>query len=315
MGARSWWRPAAVQRAGVDAGFVLPHSSRDPGYLDALRRICVGEAVQLILPGSESELELLSKNASLLRAEAGAIVVASPPEVLAIAMDKWQTCRFLEAAGLRFPRYARASVLKEVERLVDEVGFPLIAKPVHGTGSRGSVTIESWGGLERVQTSAVAMVVEEYLYPDNEEYSVEVYTLREGRQAGAISYRRGQLVAGDTYKALVIPNPAAETEARAVAAALGTTGSCNVQLRVTARGPVTFEINPRFSGGVSMRAHFGYNEVEMAVRDLVLDEPVPEPSITSGRALRYWEELYLDDDLPPPDLAGQRGAERPTAIR
>jgi carbamoylphosphate synthase large subunit len=122
-------------------------------------------------------------------------VVASPPEVLAIAMDKWQTCRFLEAAGLHFPRYARASVLEEVERLVDEVGFPLIAKPVHGTGSRGSVTIESWGGLEPVQTSAVAMVVEEYLYPDNEEYSVEVYTLRGGRQAGTISYRRGQLVA------------------------------------------------------------------------------------------------------------------------
>lgn len=45
-----------------------------------------------------------------------------------------------------------------------------------------------------------------------------------------------------------------------------------------------------------MRAHFGYNEVEMAIRDLIRNEPVPEPVITSGRALRFWEEMYLDDE-------------------
>src|SRR4029077_837656 len=70
----------------------------------------------------------------------------------------------------------------------------------------------------------------------------------------------------------------------------------NVQLRVTARGPVPFEINPRFSGGVSMRAHFGYNEVEMAVRDLVLDEPVPQPVTRSGCARRFWGEMYFSDN-------------------
>src|SRR5206468_269476 len=85
-------------------------------------------------------------------------------------------------------------------------------------------------------------------------------------------------------------------EACAVAAALHTIGPCNVQLRVTALGPVTFEINPRFSGGVSMRAHFGYNEVEMAVRDLVWSEPVPEPTTGSGRARRFWGEMYFSEN-------------------
>jgi carbamoyl-phosphate synthase large subunit len=89
--------------------------------------------------------------------------------------------------------------------------------------------------------------------------------------------------------------PRAEAEARAVAAALGASGPCNVQLRVTERGPVTFEINPRFSGGVSIRAHFGFNEVEMAIRDLVLDEPVPQLKLSSGLALRFWEEMYVKD--------------------
>ena len=92
-------------------------------------------------------------------------------------------------------------------------------------------------------------------------------------------------------------NPVVEAEALRVVNALGPTGTCNVQLWWTARGPVTFETNPRFSGGVGMRAHFGYNEVEIAIRDLVLDEPVPAPRTTTGTALRFWEQMYFDDGL------------------
>jgi carbamoyl-phosphate synthase large subunit len=285
----------AVGLQWVDKGFVLPHCWQGAAYLAAMQRVCTAEGVQLIFPGSEKELELLSRQAGALRTGTGAIVVGSAPAVLKVAMDKFETCRFLEGAGLRFPRYARADATDEIERLIGEAGFPLIAKPCRGTGSRGVVKVESSRELGAVRTMGVEMVLQEYLRPDEQEYSVEVYTLKNGRQAGAISYRRGQLIAGDTYKALVAPNEAVEAEAQAVAKALGPAGPCNVQLRVTDRGPVTFEINPRFSGGVSMRAHFGYNEVQMAIRDLVRDEPVPPPKITSGRALRFWEEMYLDD--------------------
>ena len=280
----------------VDKGFVLPHCSQSEAYLDAIHRICTDEGVQLVLPGSEKELELLSRHSAELRSRTGAIVVASTPEVLGVAMDKWRTCRFLEKAGLNFPRYAKGDAADDIERLVEMVGFPLIAKPLHGTGARGLIRIEVWKDLEAIHARGADFVVQEYLMPDEQEYSVEVYTFKNGRQAGAISYRRVQLVAGDTYHAVVAPNEAAENEAKAVARALGSVGPCNVQLRVTDRGPVTFEINPRFSGGVAMRAHFGYNEVEMAIRDLVHDEPMAEPRISSGRALRFWEEMYIDDD-------------------
>ena len=292
----------------VDAGFVLPHCARPEAYLAEMRRICADEGVKLILPGSETELELLSRHAAALRAETGAIVVASAPDVLGIALDKWATCQFLERNGLNFPRYARADSAEEIERLIEAVGFPLIAKPLRGTGARGLVKIGCLNDLGPVRAAGAAMVVQEYLQPDEEEYSVEVYTLKDGRQPGAICYRRGQLIAGDTYKAQVMPHAAAQAEAQAVAAALGAAGPCNVQLRVTTRGPVTFEINPRFSGGVSMRAHFGYNVVEMAIRDLVRDEPVPPLKITSGRALRFWEELYLDDGQVPAPVAEAHAA-------
>jgi carbamoylphosphate synthase large subunit len=280
----------------VDAGFIVPHCSDRAVYLAKLCRICVDEGVQLVLPGSEKELQVLSENADDLLRETGAIVVCSPPRVLRVAMDKWETCRFLESAGFRFPRYARSDNPEQVEQLIETANFPLIAKPVRGTGARDVFKIGSRDDLGQVLNRRVDMVLQEYLLPETDEYSVEVYTLKNGQQAGSICYRRDQLIAGDTYNARVMPHRVVEAEARAVAATLHTVGPCNVQLRITARGPVTFEINPRFSGGVSIRANFGYNEVEMAVRDLVLNEPVPEPVTSAGRARRFWGEMYFREN-------------------
>lgn len=288
----------------VDKGFVLPHCSAADDYLAQLAAVCTREGVQLILPGTEKELELLAAHAAMLLSQSGAVVVASTPDVLRVAMNKWETCRFLAAEGLNYPRFARLEAADEVRRLVDEVGFPLIVKPFHGTSSRGLVKVRSWADLDVAQGFGVPSVVQEFLEPDDEEYSVAVYTARDGRPVGTISYLRQQLMAGATYRARVGHHPVVESEALAVAEALRPSGPCNIQLRLTSRGPVTFEVNARFSGGVSMRAHFGYNEVEMAIRDLVLSERIPPPVTRTGTALRYWDEMYFDDE---PTLAAGGG--------
>jgi carbamoyl-phosphate synthase large subunit len=183
----------------------------------------------------------------------------------------------------------------EVERLIKTAGFPLVAKPYRSTGSRGMHLLGSRRDLERVRGRARDLVLQEYLLPEDEEYSVSVFSPRHGPPPGAISFRRGPLVAGDTYRATIGPNPDVEAEAIRVVAALRPTGPCNIQLRRTTRGPVTFEVNPRFSGGTAMRAHYGYNDVEMTIRDLVLREPVPIPCMTTGTVLRFWDEMYFDD--------------------
>jgi carbamoyl-phosphate synthase large subunit len=73
-----------------------------------------------------------------------------------------------------------------------------------------------------------------------------------------------------------------------------------------------FEINPRFSSTTVIRAHFGFNEPEMCLRELVLGEQLRTPVTRQGFALRYWDEVYLEHaDVPGggsvrPD-AGRRG--------
>ena len=279
----------------VDSGRLLADASEPEIYLAGLRQVCAVERATLILPGSDRELMLLSENAEALREMTGAIVVASSPAVLRIAMDKWETVDFLEKARLRFPRSAPLEETEAVERLVEQLGFPLIAKPRRGSGSRGLFTVRSRADISYLRTLDGAMVLQEYLQPDDQEYTVAVYLDRAGRQAGSISLKR-DLMAGNTYRAWVDQNPAVLAEAEAIVRALGPSGPCNVQLRLTAHGPVAFEINPRFSGTTGMRAHFGFNEVEMAIRDFALGERLSAPVIRAGTALRFWDEVYLDPD-------------------
>src|SRR5688500_5959841 len=73
--------PLAIGLEWVESRQVIPDSA-DPGrYLEAMKRVCAAERATLILPGSDSELAILSASAADLREATGAIVVASPPEV------------------------------------------------------------------------------------------------------------------------------------------------------------------------------------------------------------------------------------------
>jgi carbamoyl-phosphate synthase large subunit len=290
--------PHAAGLAWADVAARLPHSSDEGAYLAALSELCLREAVTLVIPTSEAELRLLSQRGDEVRRRSGAAIVAGPSSAVTTALDKWATCQFLAAHGLAHPQYARADVADEVERLLDTIGLPLFAKPRWGTGSRGAAVVRTRDDLAVVRTSQTPVVLQELLGSADQEFSVATWTCQDGTTRGPISYRRVHISAGDTALAVVASHPDVEVEGLAVARALRSPGPCNVQLRLTDRGPVTFEINPRFSGGTAIRAHFGFNEVDMALREHVLATPVEEPCLRSGVAQRYWQEQYHDDDDP-----------------
>lgn len=290
--------PLSVGLGWVDDPAVMPGVGQPDSYLKSITQLCQRHQVQLILPGSEGELALLSEHAAFLRELTGAIVVASCQRVLQITLDKWNTCQFLRDAGLNFPESATLNGNGSLHELVKRQGFPLFAKPVKGSGSQGAQAVRSWEDLNHLRQQGGAFVIQEYLQPDEEEYTTAVYRLSNGRVMKPIVMKR-QLTAGNTYRAWVSDNPVVAAQAQEVVRALGPSGPCNVQIRLTARGAVTFEINARFSGTTAMRAHFGYNEVEMALRDLILEEAVPDPSIQFGCALRFWDEMYYGPSETP----------------
>jgi carbamoyl-phosphate synthase large subunit len=283
---------AAMGLYTCDKAFLSPPAA-DQGFLDWLVGCCRTESVRGILSGVEPVLAVLSRHRDTLLRETGAVAVVSSAEVLGVCGDKLRTSRWLREHGLAAPRSADAGDLAAAAALGREAGYPLIAKPRGGKGSGGVFLVAGEGDLESVRDLG-GYLVQEHVGDPGEEYTAATFSDGDGAVRGCIVIRR-ELQAGTTYRARVEEFPEVRRETLRIAAALRPLGPCNMQFRMRGRQPVCFEINARFSGTSPMRARFGFNDVEAAVRHLVLGEaPRDLPWIRQGVALRYWNELYLD---------------------
>lgn len=274
----------------VDEGHVLPWAS-DPAFLPELARVCRAAGVRVLMSGCEPILDFLVARRAEVEAATGALCPVNPPAVHEIGEDKLLTCRWLAEHGFDAPRHAPAEDVEAARRLAETAGWPLVAKPRRGGGARGLFLVHDADDLAYACRKP-GYLLQEYLRPDDAEYTVGCFCKRDGALAGTIVMRR-ELLAGTTYRAWVDDHPAVRRAAGAITAALRPVGPCNIQLRLTERGPVCFEINARFSGTTPLRAAFGFNEADAFLRHYLLGGDVALPRVTEGAALRYWNELYV----------------------
>lgn len=260
-----------------------------------LREVCEREEIDAVLSGSEIVLDAVSSQATRIREATGAICVVSSPEVLRVGRDKLATCRWLQANDLPVPGYADPEDPAAVSALVEQCGFPLIAKPRFGKGSDGVLTIRDELELQRVASaeSDSELLLQEHLGDEHQEFTAGCFCDAEGALRGTIVMRR-TLRSGTTATAELGRFPEIRSAAEAIVAALRPLGPCNVQMRMHHGRAVPFEINPRFSGTTPLRARMGFNEVDAALRHFVLGEPAPTlQGAESGLVLRYWNEVYV----------------------
>lgn len=273
----------------VDRAFVSPWAS-EPEFLPWLIDVCDRERVHAILSGAEAVLMTLAQHRDEIEAATGARCIVSELRVMEIGDDKFETCRWLTQHGFPSPDLALAGADDGGFALANRVGYPLVAKPRRGGGSRGLFMIENEEDLAYAARKP-DYLLQEWVGSDAEEYTVGCFVDSNGLLAPSCCMRR-DLLSGTTYRAILGDYPAIRATAESIARALRPLGPCNIQLRMTERGPVCFEINPRFSGSAPIRSHFGYNEAEAALEHFVQGKPVSLPLVTSGIGLRYWNELY-----------------------
>jgi carbamoyl-phosphate synthase large subunit len=279
----------------AEAGYVVP-PARSEAYLPKLVEICRNEEIHIVLVGGIVEMRVLAARRDELLERTGAFAVTSPPEALDRMADKYQLARALAAAGFQAPETVLPSDHGRLERFCEEHGFPCIVKDRLGSG--GSIGL----GVARDRRQLTYMIeqipnpiVQEYLYPDDEEYTVGAFVESNGKAAASIVVKR-QLGLGLTFKGQVLPESELGGYCERILETLGCLGPANLQLRLTKRGPVVFEINPRFSSTTSARAHYGYNEPEMCIRHFVLKEPVSRPVIRPGRFFRTIEDVFVEEE-------------------
>ncbi|MCS0600872.1 ATP-grasp domain-containing protein [Streptomyces sp. LP11] len=226
--------------------------------VDACRRLAVGRRVAGVATSSDYYVETAAAAAVALG------LPANSPADLAAIRDKGTQRARLAAAGVRVPRFTVAGTVDEVLAAAAATGYPVVVKPVTGSGSLGVLlcadaeraagharALLSRENDERGRPVPHRVTVEEFV--SGPEYSAEVL---DGTVAGITAKHLGApplfVETGHDFPADLAPavreavTEAAEAAVRALGIALG---PAHVELRLGPAGPVLIEVNPRLAGG------------------------------------------------------------------
>ncbi len=272
----------------VDTAHLVPMAV-DPAYLPRIEALLALERPDVVLIGTDVELEIFSEHRARLEATYGCHVLVSSPEVIAIADDKYLTWQFFSERGLACPDSALPDGALD---LAERVGFPLVAKPRIGARSIGVRVLHTLAELhEMLAGDTDGLVIQESAGPDDQEYTAGSLTFG-GRCMATIVMRR-DLRDGNTYRAFTGDWPDLERQVHEFAEALGGHGPVNFQFRVHEGQARVFEINGRFSGTTGLRDYAGFPEVTMCLDHLVHGTPIVQPEIAPVVVLRHWSETVV----------------------
>lgn len=299
----------------ADKGYLVPLSS-NKSYIPRLLAICRKEKVQVIIPGSEPELNVISQNREKFTKN-NILVLINSQEVIETCQDKLRTMDFLKKEGLLYPRF---EILKN-RALPKDFNFPVVIKPAKGGGgSRNVFLAQDQEDLNYYynffKKQKLIPLAQEYIGEATKEYTIGVLTDFEGELLGSIALKRE--VKGDLsvrteiknykpgQKPLVLSSgfsqgfvddyPKIRKYCEKIARALGSKGPLNIQCRKTAKGIYIMEINPRFSGTSPMRALMGFNEPDILIRKYLLKQKISKIKYKKGLVLRALRMVYISFD-------------------
>ena len=277
----------------ADVAYVVPGVAQ-PHYLERMVEICRQERVDLVIAGGELETRTLAQHRTQFENETGAQLIASDYNALLRMGDKFELTRMLADAGFDFPDSVLPIDAEVTALFIEKHGFPLVLKDRLGSGSQGVAVVRSAGELDFQLTRIKNPVLQEYLTPDDQEYTAGVFADSTGKACASIVMRR-ELGLGMTAKAETLPVGELNEFCERVVGAFPCRGPINVQFRLTDRGPVIFEINPRFSSTTLSRTHFGYNDADMVVRHFFYGETIQRPQLTTGHLYRFIDDFVVSN--------------------
>lgn len=261
----------------AEVAFAVPRCTA-PDYVERLLEHCAREKIALLVPTIDTELDLLSRARDRF-AQVGTLVHVSAPEVIDVVRDKERTIAVLAEAGVPVPRTAR---IEDVRADPSGWAFPLFAKPVGGSASRGIGVLHAAADIRADYPEP--MLVQELLR--GPEYTINMYLDARGRMRSAIPHLRISTRAGEVEKGRTVRDPRMIAIAADIAAALNARGLnarglnardpnagdlaapapsgpgaegvlCFQLIDDPDRGPRVFEINARFGGGYPLADQAG----------------------------------------------------------
>jgi len=289
--------PMNVALYRTDEAIIIPPVEEPDALADIILLIQVHK-IDIVMIGSEFDLEFFSKNKAVIEVQTGTLVIVAPRATVTLANDKWLTAEFLREHGLPYAPAYLPNDIDDALLLAETCGYPIVLKTRRGTSSRHVHIVTNRQALiDCYSLTPLPMLQRVINIPSSElstEYTCSVFKVADGTMLGPFTARR-TLRGGTSWHVEVAPYELLHKPLLTIAGAIDFMGSLNVQLMLTDQGAIPFELNARFSGTTALRAHFGFNEPAMALLSYFYQEEIKTPEISSGIAMRYHEEVFIEN--------------------
>lgn len=265
-----------------DAHELLPEIE-SKSYLSRLFEIITKHKISILMPSSGYDIYHYSKyKKNLLKL--GALPVVSDVKTMEICRDKMQTYHHLSK---KFDLPLTTLDSKKLE------GFPLIAKPRYGKGSKGIVKMENPLDLRYIQSKQNGLIFQEYL--PGTEYTIDVLSDLSGEPIIAVPRIRVQTKAGISTVGKIIKDENISETCKSIAKYLKIKGPCCIQMKESNEGTLKLvEVNPRLGGGTIFTALAGANFPAM-ILDMAMGKRIKIPRISEITVVRYFEEIVVEN--------------------
>lgn len=226
----------------------------DPLVVDDIVRICIEHEVRIILPFVNGAIHIAARCAERLP---NVFVPVSDYAVDSIMFDKVEAAKAFKEAGIPIPM--TYSVLS--------AQMPVIAKPRHGSSSRGIKIFHNTDDFMHLENIS-DYLVQEYI-GNREEYTVDCYVDRNGRILVSVPRLRMEVMGGEVTRTITTRIPELETMSRKVIDAFKLHGAVTLQFihDLDKHRYLLMEVNPRLGGGVICSIYAG-----APIADYILQE-------------------------------------------
>jgi carbamoyl-phosphate synthase large subunit len=320
----------------VDKAMVVPPANH-ADYIDVLLDFCIKESVRVLFCGSEAEIKRISPERDRFL-QNGIFFPYNEQHILNLCFNKLETIKWLENNHFSFPKTILISSLEEFKYVDD---FPVVIKPHLVSGGSTNVFIvqderelKTFGGyLFGIYGSFIS---QQYIGTQNDEYTVGVLMNMNGEIINSIAVKKN-IMSGLSNKTKVLNRTGKKAlgeylaissgvsqgeigrfsnitkQCENIALKMNCVSAINIQCRVVDDLVYVFEINPRFSGTISLRAMVGYNEPDILINEQLFNiKSELYFTYKTGMIMRGLSELFIDGsdirttNYPPPPPPNHR---------